>query len=231
MEYIHAKRKGKGNKSFQNNNTRAQEVVFKWGPVKGVRLSTQENRAVYEEYKQQRAQLLTDTVYNPDGSENKEGISRLRQAGLNDKAIYEMIGKGKTPNGYNYHHLFPRAISGSFKDGGVQFGDEELTSIHDWRCMMPLSNATGRDIHSNVHKAMEERNGPLPERPGTKLTYYIAMPLSAKEYEMYKQNPKSVKAELLIVDANSYRTVDQRTNGAKTISVADIAKFKTAKGR
>ena len=95
MEYIHAKRKGKGNKSFQNNNTRAQEVVFKWVPVKGVRLSTQENRAVYEEYKQQRAQLLKDTVYNPDGSENKEGISRLRQAGFEVlSCTRQAVGRG-----------------------------------------------------------------------------------------------------------------------------------------
>lgn len=230
MEYIHAKRKGKGNRPFQNNNAQNQEVVFKWVPVKGIRLSVQENRAVYKEYKQLREQLLKDTVHNPDGTPNEEGISRLRQAGLDDRSI-AIIGKGRTPGGYNYHHLFPRAISGSFKDGAVQFGDEKLTSIHDWRCMMPLPNATGRDIHANVHAAMEERNGPLPEQPGTKLTYYIAMPLSAKEYEMYKQNPKSVKAELLIVGPRSYQTVDQRSNGSKTISVADIAKLKTAKGR
>ena len=87
------------------------EVVFKWVPVKGVRLSVAANKAVYEEYKEVRAQLLKDTVYNPDGTENKEGISRLRQAGLSDKAIYEVIGNGRTPNGYNYHHLFPRAAS------------------------------------------------------------------------------------------------------------------------
>lgn len=228
MEYIHAKRKG--NKSFQNDNNRNLEVVFKWVPVKGVRLSVPENKAVYEEYKAVRSRLLKDTVYNPDGTPNEEGISRLRQAGLDDNAI-AIVGKGRTPNGYNYHHLFPRAISGSFKDGGVQFGDEKLTSIHDWRCMLPLSNARGRDIHSNVHSAMEERNGPLPEKAGTKLTYYIAMPLSAKEYEMYKQNPKSVNAELLIVGTNSYRTVDQRTSGDKTISALDIAKLKRANGR
>ena len=134
MEYIHAKRKGKGNRPFQNNNAQNQEVVFKWVPVKGIRLSVQENRAVYEEYKQLREQLLKDTVHNPDGTPNEEGISRLRQAGLDDRSI-AIIGKGRTPGGYNYHHLFPRAISGSFKDGAVQFGDEKLTSIH---VLLPL---------------------------------------------------------------------------------------------
>ncbi len=227
MEFIHAKRKQKGNKAqFVSMNagektalSKDTEVVFKWVPVKGVRLSVAANKAVYEEYKEVRAQLLKDTVYNPDGTENKEGISRLRQAGLSDKAIYEVVGKGRTPNGYNYHHLFPRALSGSFANGPVQFGDEKVSSIHDWRCLQPLPNATRCDIHLNVHKAMEERNGPLPE-PGTKTTYDIAMPLTAKEYEMYKINPKSVKAELLIVTADSYKTVDQRDNGGNSLAIA-----------
>lgn len=232
MEYIHAKRKNKnkGASAFQENAgavKRDMEVVFKWVPVQGVRLSAAANRAVYEEYKEERPRLLKETVYNPDGSENKEGISRLRQAGLNDKAIYEVIGKGRTPNGYNYHHLFPRAISGSFKNG-VQIGDEKLYSIHDWRCMMPLSNANRCDIHKNVHAAMDERNGALPEREGTKMTYDIAMPLTAKEYEMYKQNPASVKAELLIVTANSYRTVDQRGKGGNALAMAAALKAKAA---
>ncbi|MBR1778050.1 MAG: hypothetical protein IJ752_05640 [Alphaproteobacteria bacterium] len=244
MEYIHAKRKGKKGKgrpsSFHgnvDNNTanvslpKGFEIAFKWVPVEGIRLSAGANRAVYEEYKQVRAELLKETVYNPDGSQNTEGISRLRQAGLSDEVIYGTIGKGKTPNGYNYHHLFPRALSGSFAKGPVQFGDEKLTSIHDWRCMMPLPNSAHKDIHANVHKAMEERNGPLPAE-GRKTTYYIAMPLSAKEYEMYKQNPQSVKAELLIVSGDSYRTVDQRNNASgKTMSAAEIAKLKMAKSR
>lgn len=250
MEYIHAKRKGKKGKgknngqfsSFQQNNgnnfsshsslPNGFEIAFKWMPVEGVRLSAAANRCVYEEYKQVRAQLLMETVHNPDGTENTEGVCRLRQAGLSDNVIYGTIGKGKTPNGYNYHHLFPRALSGSFADGPVQFGDEKLTSIHDWRCMMPLPNSVHKDIHANVHKAMEERNGPLPEE-GRKTTYYIAMPLSAKEYEMYKQNPQSVKEELLIVSGSSYRTVDQREKSQqnKTISVADIARLKMAKNR
>lgn len=241
MKHIHTKRKHKGNKpSFQNNSQASTsvsipkgfEVAFKWVPVKGIRLSAKANKAVYEAYKDVRAQLLKETVFNPDGTENKEGISRLRQAGLNDKAIYESIGKGKTPNGFNYHHLFPRALSGSFAEGPVQFGDEKLTSIHDWRCMMPLSNTPRSDIHCNVHKAMEERNGPLPNE-GARTTYFIAMPLTAKEYEMYKQNPQSVKAELLIVGADSYRTVDQREKGGSTnaISTAGIARMKAAQGR
>jgi len=249
MEYIHVKRarkkkgKGKGHSApFQgntdNNSVKVNlpkdfEVAFKWVPVQGIRISSEANKALYEEYKQVRPQLLKDTVYNPDGTENKEGISRLRQAGLNDEAIYETIGKeGKTPNGFNYHHLFPRVLSGSLAKGPVQIGDEQITSIHDWRCMMPLSNTQNKDIHSNVHKAMDERNGSLPG-VGGKITYYIAMQLSAKEYEMYKQNPKSVKAELLIVSGSSYKTVDQRDNAQpeKTVSAADIAKLKAAKSR
>lgn len=216
MEYIHTKRK---RPSHGNMPARDMEVVLKWVPVKGIRLSADDNKAVYEEYKQVRGGLLRDTVYNSDGTENVEGISRLRQAGLSDKDIYETVAKGRTPNGYNYHHLFPRALSGSFKDG-VKIGDEKLTTIHDWRCMLPLPNATRCDIHKNVHTAMEERNGPLPGKPGTKVTYDIAMPLSAKEYEMYKQNPQSVKAELLIVTANSYKTVDQRGNGGNALALA-----------
>lgn len=247
MEYIHAKRKGKKGKGkghfssfLQNNGTDSSasvalpkdfEVAFKWVPVEGLRISSGKNKVIYEEYKQVRADLLKETVYNPDGTENKEGISRLRQAGLNDKAIYETVGKGKTPNGYNYHHLFPRVLSGSLAKGPIQLGDEKISSIHDWRCLMPLPNSTNKDIHMNVHKAMEERNGPLPPE-GFKTTYYIAMPLSSKEYEMYRQNPKSVKAELLIVSGKDYRTVDQRDNApAKTMSVADIARMKMAKGR
>lgn len=242
MKHIHTKRKHKGNKPFFQNNDHSAvnvslpkgfEVAFKWVPVEGVRLSVKANKAVYEEYKEVRAQLLKDTVFNPDGTENKEGVSRLRQAGLSDKAIYETIGKGKTPNGFNYHHLFPRALSGSFANGPVQFGDEQLTSIHDWRCMMPLPNTARSDIHCNVHKAMEERNGPLPNE-GAKTTYFIAMPLTAKEYEMYKQNPQSVKAELLIVGADSYKTVDQRDKtpaANNTMTAANIAKIRAAQGR
>lgn len=216
MAYIHAKRK---RPSQGNASARTAEVVFKWVSVKGIRLSAEENRRVYEEYKQLRHNLLRDTVYNPDGTENVEGISRLRQAGLSDKAIFETIASGRTPNGYNYHHLFPRALSGSFKDG-VAIGDEKLTTIHDWRCMQPLPNATHCDIHGNVHAAMDERNGELPGRPGTKVMYDIAMPLSAKEYEMYKQNPQSVKAELLIVTPTSYKTVDQRDKGGNALAMA-----------
>ena len=246
MEYIHTKRKGKkgkgkGHSPFQQNNGNDSsanvvlpkdfEVAFKWVPVEGVRISSGKNKIIYEEYKQVRAQLLKETVWNPDGTENKEGVCRLRQAGLSDQTIYGTIGKGKTPNGYNYHHLFPRVLSGSLAHGPIQFGDEQISSIHDWRCLMPLPNSAHKDIHLNVHKAMEDRNGPLPPE-GCKTTYYIAMPLSSKEYEMYKQNPKSVKAELLIVNGNSYRTVDQRDNAAgKTMSVADIARMKMAKGR
>ena len=249
MEYIHVKRarkkgkgKGKGHSSSYQGNPhessvkvdlpRDFEVAFKWVPVKGVRISSAANKALYEEYKEVRPQLLKDTVYNPDGTENKEGVSRLRQAGLNDKVIYEVIGKGKTPNGFNYHHLFPRVLSGSLAKGPIQIGDEQISSIHDWRCMMPLSNTENKDIHGNVHKAMDERNGPLPG-VGGKTTYYIAMPLSAEEYEMYKQNPKSVKAELLIVSGSSYRTVDQRDGAeqGKSLSVADVAKLKAAKSR
>lgn len=232
-ELIHAKRKGKGhkgNRPQQNNYAQQQrpqdsgrgaaglapdfEIAFKWVAVDGVRISPQENKHVYKEYNDVRAQLLRNTVYNPDGTENKEGISRLRQAGLKDKDIYEVVGKGKTPNGFNYHHLFPRALSGAFKDGAVKFGNDTLTGIHDWRALMPLPNAAGKDIHCKVHQAMEDRNGPLPEKAGKKMKYYIAMPLSAEEYEKYKENPASVKAELLIVSANSFRTVDQRDNAA-----------------
>ena len=36
------------------------------------------------------------------------------------------------------------------------------------------------------------------------------MPLTAEEYELYKANPKALKEELLIVDKDGYRTVDQR---------------------
>lgn len=242
MEYIHVKRarkKGKG-KGFQNNANsspsnvalpRDFEIAFKWVPVEGIRISPLANKAVYDEYKEVRPQLLKDTVFNPDGTENKEGVSRLRQAGMNDRTIYEVIGKGKTPNGFNYHHLFPRVLSGSLAEGPIQFGDDRISSIHDWRCMMPLPNSEHKDIHGNVHKAMEERNGPLPGEGG-RVTYYIAMPLSSKEYEMYKQNPKSVKAELLIVSGSGYRTVDQRENDqSKTLSVADVAKLKMAKSR
>lgn len=218
MEYIHAKRK---RPSHGETPARVSEVVFKWVPVKGIRLSAEANRAVYEEYKQVRGSLLRDTVYNPDGTENVEGISRLRQAGLSDKAIFEVVANGRTPNGYNYHHLFPRALSGSFKDG-VTIGDEKLTTIHDWRCMQPLPNATRCDIHKNVHAAMDERNGELPGKPGTKVQYDIAMPLSAKEYEMYKQNPQSVKAELLIVTPTSYMTVDQRDKGGNVLALAAL---------
>ncbi len=232
MTYIHTKRKSKGKKPSFQNNINSPEFVFKWVPVKGIRISPEENKKVYEEYKQVRAQLLKDTVYNPDGSENKEGISRLRQAGMTDKQIFEFVANGKTPNGYNYHHLFPRAISGSFKKGPVQFGNEVLSSIHDWRCMMPLPNTPNRDIHQNVHSAMDKRNGYFPERAGTKLTYYIAMPLSAQEYEMYKQNPKSVKEELLIVTPSSFKTVDQREKkNNKTLNPINIAAMNAAKGR
>ena len=252
MEYIHVKRarkKGKKHSHFvqrpvHNNSHKTNssinamssdfEIAFKWVPVDAIRLTTGENRAVYEAYKEVRAQLLKDTVYNADGTENKEGVSRLRQAGMNDDEIYKMIGQGRTPNGYNYHHLFPRALSGSFNEGPVQFGDQTLTTIHDWRCMMPLPNATNKDIHANVHKAMDERNGELP-LSGERVSYYIAMPLNAEEYERYKQNPKSVKAELLIVSGNSYRTVDQREKAENTankaLSVADIARLKQANVR
>ena len=54
------------------------------------------------------------------------------------------------------------------------------------------------------------------------MTYDIAMPLTAKEYEMYKQNPASVKAELLIVTANSYQTVDQRGKGGNALAMAAV---------
>lgn len=225
MEYIHTKRRRPSNFSQNDAAKRKQEFVFKWVPVKGERISVEANRAVYEEYKQVRSQLLQDTVYNPDGTENKEGVSRLRQAGLTDKEIYERVAKGQTPNGYNYHHLFPRALTGSFKNGSVQFGDDKVSSIHDWRCLLPLPNATRCDIHGNVHKAMEERNGALPA-PGEKTTYDIAMPLSAKEYELYKQNPAAVKAELLIVTADSYKTVDQRSNS--NALAMTVAKMKAA---
>lgn len=245
MNYIHTKRKGKKGKgksvSVQNGSANHSsvnvplpanfEIAFKWVPVEGVRISSNKNRAIYEEYKEARPQLLKNTVFNADGTENKEGIARLRQAGLNDEVIYGTIAKGKTPNGFNYHHLFPRVLSGSLENGPIQFGDETISSIHDWRCMMPLPNSAHKDIHANVHKAMEERNGPLPN-VGRRTSYYIAMPLSAKEYEMYKQNPKSVNAELLIVNGSSYRTVDQRDKSqSKTISAADIVKLKMAKGR
>ena len=224
MEYIHTKRRRPS--SGKENPNRQQEFVFKWVPVKGERISPEANRVVYEEYKQVRGQLLKDTVYNPDGTENKEGISRLRQAGLNDKAIFEQVANGKTPNGYNYHHLFPRALTGVLKHGPIQFGDDKVSTIHDWRCMLPLPNGTHYDIHGNVHKAMEERNGSLPST-GKKMTYDIAMPLSAKEYELYKQNPKAVKAELLIVTPNSYQTVDQRANGGSMMAMT-VAKMKAA---
>lgn len=247
-EYIHVKRarkKGKGknkgnNNSFTNNNSGSRslpsdfEVVFKWVPINAVRISSSANRDIYEEYKQERPRMLRDTVYNPDGTENEEGISRLRQAGLSDRDIYESIGQGRTPNGYNYHHLFPRALSGALNEGPVQIGNETFTTIHDWRCMMPLPNTTGNDIHKNVHDAMDQRNGPVPEREGTRTTYYIAMPLTAEEYQKYRQDPSSVKEELLIVKKNSFRTVDQRENGSskkKTLDVADIAKIKAAKAR
>jgi len=280
-EYIQNKRarkkgKGKGSKqssSFHNNNNNNNnnnrgemnlppvdfEVVFKWLPIEAVRISPEANRAVYNEYCQQRERMLKETVYNPDGTENAEGIARLRQAGLSDKDIYETIGeKGQTPNGFNYHHLFPRAISGAFNEGPVQFGNETLTSIHDWRCMMVLSCPVNRDIHHNVHDAMDSRNGPIPEREGTRMTYYVAMPLTAEEYELYKTNPKALKEELLIVNKDGFRTVDQRENGTaknktnqqdkgknkdktdrrntkqdakqnKSLDAADIAKIKTFK--
>ena len=93
MEYIHTKRRRPSNFSQNDAAKRNQEFVFKWVPVKGERISVEANRAVYEEYKQVRGQLLKDTVYNPDGTENKEGISRLRQAGLTDKEIYERVAK------------------------------------------------------------------------------------------------------------------------------------------
>ncbi|MCQ2965382.1 MAG: hypothetical protein MJ250_01410 [Alphaproteobacteria bacterium] len=232
--FIHEKKKHKGPKAkplgYQESKWPDEktgsaalpedfEAVFKWVPVKGLRISVAENRDVYEEYKEVRPQLLKDTVYNSDGSLNEEGISRLRQAGLKDKSIFEYVGKGKSPNGYNYHHLFPRALSGTFKEGPVQFGDDQLTTIHDWRCMLPLPNAHAMDIHLNVHNAMEERNGPLPE-PGKRMTYFIAMPLSAKEYEMYKENPKSVKQELLIVGAQGYKTIDQREQNSQISQIA-----------
>lgn len=59
MEFIHAKRKQKGNKAqFVQMNAgertalpKDMEVVFKWVPVKGVRLSVAANKAVYEEIK------------------------------------------------------------------------------------------------------------------------------------------------------------------------------------
>ncbi|MBO4643911.1 MAG: hypothetical protein J5716_04810 [Alphaproteobacteria bacterium] len=242
-EYIHKKRdRKKGNKhsSHSYNNIRngslpaGFEVVFKWVPIEAVRISSAANQALYEEYKQERGRMLKETVFNPDGTENKEGVARLRQAGLSDRDIYESIGKGKTPNGYNYHHLFPRALSGALNEGSVQFGNETLTSLHDWRCMMPLPNSAGSDIHKNVHDAMEKRNGPMPEKEGSRTTYYIAMPLTAEEYQQYKRNPESLKEELLIVGKNSYRTVDQRDNGKgqkqpKPLKSADIAKIKAAR--
>ena len=175
------KGKGKGNKPFNHQNNAPQnnnngemhlppddfEVVMKWVPIEAVRISPEANRAVYDEYNEQRERMLKETVYNPDGTENKEGIARLRQAGLSDKDIFETIGqKGQTPNGFNYHHLFPRAVSGAFNEGPVNFGGEMLTSIHDWRCMMVLPYAPGHDIHHNVHDAMDERNGPIPQKEG-----------------------------------------------------------------
>ena len=211
-----------------------KEFVFKWVPVAAERISPKENKALYEEYKEARPHMLRETVYNPDGSENKEGICRLRQAGLDDKAIFEVIARGQTPNGYNYHHLFPRALSGGLANGPLQFGDEQITTLHDWRCMMPLPNASANDIHGNVHKAMDDRNGPMPANRGDKKTYYIAMPLSAEEYGMYMENPQSVKKELLIVTASSYRTVDQREKenvAQKSLSAADMLRMKMARGR
>lgn len=237
-KFIHQKRKhGKGkkggNKGFDPQQQQGQqdkpfrlprgfEVVFKWVSVDAERVSPRENKEViYQEYVANRAQLLKDTVYNPDGTENVEGISRLRQAGLDDKAIFETVAKGRTPNGFNYHHLFPRALSGSFKRGPVEIGGEMISSIHDWRCLQPLSNAHDCDIHGNVHKAMEERNGHLPS-VGHRTTYDIAIPLTAKEYELYRTNPKAVKAELLIVGADSYRTVDQRGKGGELAKIVPI---------
>lgn len=223
-KYIHQKRKhGKGKKGGSRGFAPQQEsqekpfrlprgfeAVFKWTTVDVERVSPRENKEViYQEYVANRAQLLKDTVYNPDGTENVEGISRLRQAGLDDKAIFESVANGRTPNGFNYHHLFPRALSGTFKHGPVEIDGQMIDSIHDWRCLQPLSNARDCDIHGNVHKAMEERNGPLPS-VGRRTTYDIAIPLTAKEYELYRTNPEAVKAELLIVGADSYRTIDQR---------------------
>lgn len=238
MEYKHEKRKGKGGNRNQQNGARPvssnQEIVFKWVPVKAERISPKENKALYEEYKEERPRMLRETVYNPDGTENKEGISRLRQAGLDDKAIFDVIAKGQTPNGFNYHHLFPRALSGGLANGPIQIGDEQITTLHDWRCMMPLPNSATNDIHGNVHQAMDQRNGPMPANKGDKKTYYIAMPLTAEEYSMYKTNPQSVKAELLIVSGRSFRTVDQRETEKvqkKEMSAVDIAKLKMGNGR
>ena len=98
------------------------------------------------------------------------------------------------------------------------------------------------DIHKKVHDAMNERNGYVDQKEvGKKEIYYYAMPLTAEEYELYKTNPKALKEELLIVSGSSYRTIDQRENGAKskttkkgnkhskTLDSADIAKIKAAR--
>lgn len=237
-KYIHEprQRKHKGSKANaniksnqnQNNNNDSVnaklpkdfEEVFKWVPVEGKRISSAENKIVYEEYKEARPQLLKNTVYNEDGSLNEEGMSRLHQAGLTDEVIFSSIAKGRTPNGFNYHHLFPRVLSGSLKNGPIMIGDEKISTIHDWRCLIPLSNAHNMDIHLNVHRAMDERNGELPHNGG-KTTYYIAMPLSKKEYEMYKENPASVKQELLLVSAHDYKTIDQRED-CKSVSMEQV---------
>ena len=180
------------------------EVPFKWVAIDAERVSSKENAKIYEEYKELRPQLLRATVYNEDGSENAEGIARLRMAGLDDKNIFDVVGKGMTPNGYNYHHIFPRALSGGMKKGPVQYGAETLTTVHDWRALVPLPN----DLHANVHKAMDKRNGPIPQNSGEKKKYYIAVPLSAAEYQQYKENPASVKQDLLIVSGDSYREMN-----------------------
>ncbi|MCQ2913755.1 MAG: hypothetical protein MJ247_00995 [Alphaproteobacteria bacterium] len=233
---VHEKRKHKGPKSNyaniqsnhnqqNNDNVSAKlpkdfEAVFEWVPVEGRRISSAANKVIYEEYKEARPQLLKNTVYNEDGSLNEEGMSRLHQAGLSDEVIFSSIAKGRTPNGFNYHHLFPRVLSGSLKDGPIKIGNEEISTIHDWRCLMPLSNAHGMDIHLNVHNAMDERNGSLPG-VGGKTTYYIAMPLSKADYELYKENPAAVKKELLIVSAHDYKTVDQR-EGCKYMTMDQV---------
>ena len=211
-QHIHNKRpkKGKNKGAYVNGGYQGYasvpngfEVPFKWVAIDAERISSDENRRIYQEYKELRPELLRATVYNDDGSQNAEGIARLRMAGLSDENIFNVIGKGITPNGYNYHHVFPRALSGGMKKGPVQYGEETLTTVHDWRALMPLPN----DIHANVHKAMDKRNGPIPEKSGTKKTYYIAAPLSAAEYEKYKENPNSLNVDLLIVNAHSYREV------------------------
>ncbi|MBO4519795.1 MAG: hypothetical protein J5787_01165 [Alphaproteobacteria bacterium] len=255
--------KGKGSKPSHNQNNAPQhnnggemhlppsdfEVVFKWVPIEAVRVP---GRPIYEEYvlPENRDRMLRETVYNPDGTENKEGIERLRQAGLSERDIFETIGRdGHTPNGFNYHHLYPRAVSGALNEGPVEFGGETLTSIHDWRCMMVLPcKPPFHNVHDQLHKAIDERNGPIPEQAGMRGTYYVPIALTAEEYELYKTNPKALKEELLIVSSRGYRTEDQRDEEVKreqprrgktewrrtkkpekSLETADIAKMKAAR--